>query len=205
MVASDSTQFPTYPPALLLDLYELTMAQSYFDRDMHAPATFSLFARNLPRDWGFLVAAGLTDVLDYLAALNFGERVLAYLETTGLCTRAFLTYLGRLRFTASLRSLPEGTVFFPDEPLLEVTAPLVEAQIIETAVLNQVHFQTIITSKAARCVLAAQGRRLVEFGLRRTHGSDAGLKAARCTYLAGFDATSDVLAGQRYGIPIAGT
>jgi nicotinate phosphoribosyltransferase len=198
-------QPPTYPPALLLDLYELTMAQSYFDRDMIAPATFSLFARHLPRDWGFFVAAGLADVLDYLGALSFGERDLAYLETTGLFTREFLTYLGHLRFTGSVRALPEGTVFFPDEPVLEVTAPLIEAQIVETAVLNQVHFQTIVTSKAARCVLAAQGRRLVDFGLRRTHGSDAGLKAARSTYLAGFDATSDVLAGQRYGIPIAGT
>jgi nicotinate phosphoribosyltransferase len=190
---------------LLLDLYELTMAQSYFDRRMDAPATFNLFARHLPRDWGFFLAAGLADALDYLEALRFGEPDLAYLESTRLFAKEFLAYLGELRFSGSMRALPEGTVFFPDEPVLEVTAPLIEAQVVETAILNQVHFQTIVASKAARCVLAAEGRRLVEFGARRAHGADAALKAARATYLAGFASTSNVLAGQRYDIPIAGT
>jgi nicotinate phosphoribosyltransferase len=196
---------PGGPPALLLDLYELTMAQSYFDHGLAAPATFSLFARRLPPGWGSFLAAGLDDVLAYLEGLAFGPRDLAYLRSTGLFSEDFLRYLGRLRFTGSVRALPEGTVCFPDEPLLEVTAPLVEAQLAETVVLNQVHLQTLVASKAARCVRAARGRRLVDFGLRRTHGTDAGLKVARCAYLAGFDATSNVLAGQRYGVPIAGT
>jgi nicotinate phosphoribosyltransferase len=196
---------PTRVPALLLDLYELTMAQSYFNERMAAPATFSLFARHLPADWGYFVAAGLEDVLAYLEGFAFAEEDLAYLECTGLFTTAFLTHLGGLRFTGQVRALPEGTVCFPDEPLLELTAPIGEAQLVETVIVNQVHLQTLIASKAARCVEAAQGRRLVEFGLRRTHGTDAGLKVARCTYLAGFDATSNVRAGQAYGIPIAGT
>jgi|SRR5579875_887220 len=193
------------PPPLLLDLYELTMAQSYFDQGMTAPATFSLFARHLPARWGFLLAAGLDDALAYLERLRFREADLAYLESTRLFTSAFLDWLRGFRFTGTVRALPEGTVCFPQEPLLEVTAPLIEAQLVETALLNQLHFQTLIASKAARCVLAAQGRRLVDFGLRRTHGIDAGLKAARSAYLAGFVATSNVLAGQLYGIPIAGT
>jgi nicotinate phosphoribosyltransferase len=193
------------PPALLLDLYELTMAQSYFDRGMAAPATFSLFARRLPPGWGYFLAAGLDDVLAYLEGLAFGPEDLAYLRTTGLFTDAFLAALGRLRFTGSVRALPEGTVCFPDEPLLEVTAPLAEAQLVETVVLNQVHLQTLVASKAARCVRAAGGRRLVDFGLRRTHGADAGMKVARCAYLAGFAATSNVAAGQRYGVPVTGT
>lgn len=196
---------PPVPPALLLDLYELTMAQSYFDQGVTAPATFSLFVRHLPAQWGFLLAAGLDDALRYLEGLRFREADLAYLERTGLFTSAFLDWLRGFRFTGTVRALPEGTVCFPQEPLLEVSAPLIEAQLVETALLNQVHFQTLIASKAARCVLAAEGRRLVDFGLRRTHGIDAGLKAARSSYLAGFDATSNVLAGRLYDIPVAGT
>jgi len=191
---------------LLLDLYELTMAQSYFDHGLATmPATFSLFARHLPPGWGYFLAAGLEDVLVYLERLTFSPDDLAYLETTGLFSNAFLDNLGQLHFSGSVRALPEGTVFFPQEPLLEVTGPLIEAQLVETVVLNQMHFQTLLASKAARCVQAARDRRLVDFGLRRTHGSDAGLKLARSAYLAGYDATSDVLAGQRYAIPIAGT
>lgn len=190
---------------LLLDLYELTMAQSYVNERMEGEATFSLFVRHLPPDWGYFLAAGLEDVLDYLEGFAFAPADLAYLETTGLFASSFLEWLGRLRFTGSVRALPEGSICFPHEPFLEVTAPIVEAQLVETMIVNQVHLQTIIASKAARCVEAAEGRRLVEFGLRRTHGTDAGLKVARATYLAGFDATSNVLAGARYGIPIAGT
>jgi nicotinate phosphoribosyltransferase len=193
------------PLPLLLDLYELTMAQSYFDQGMEASATFSLFARHLPAGWGYFLAAGLDDVLAYLESLTFGDEEIAYLRTTRLFSEAFLGHLHQLRFTGSVRALPEGTICFPNEPLLEVTAPITEAQLVETVVVNQVHLQTLIASKAARCVEAAQGRRLIDFGLRRTHGTDAGLKAARCAYLAGFDGTSNVLAGQRYGIPIAGT
>jgi nicotinate phosphoribosyltransferase len=193
-------------PALLVDLYELTMGQSYLEEGLaRESATFSLFARHLPAHWGYFVAAGLDGVLDFLEALRFSSDDLSYLNTIGLFSAHFLDQLGQLRFSGSVRALPEGTIFFPQEPLLEVTAPLLEAQLVETAVLNQVHFQTLVASKAARCVQAAQGRRLVDFGLRRTHGSDAGLKVARSTYLAGFNSTSNVLAGQCYGIPIAGT
>ena len=191
---------------LLLDLYELTMGQSYFDQGMHErPATFSLFARRLPPGWGFLVAAGLDSTLRYLEGLRFTSDDLAFLERTGLFTPAFLDHLGGLRFGGDVRAMPEGTPFFPQEPVLEVDAGLLEAQLVETLVVNHVHFQSLVAGKATRCVEAAAGRSLVDFGMRRTHGEDAALKDARVAYLAGFDATSDVLAGRRYGIPLAGT
>jgi nicotinate phosphoribosyltransferase len=193
-------------PALLLDLYELTMCESYLAEGMaERQATFQLYCRRLPGGWGYLVAAGIEDALEYLAGLRFDEDELAFLETTGLFRPSLLERLGQLRFSGGVRAMPEGTLFFPPEPLLEVTAPLIEAQLVETLVVNYVHVQSLIAAKASRCVEAAEGRRLVEFGLRRAHGGEAGLKAARASYLAGFDATSDVLAGQRFGIPIAGT
>jgi nicotinate phosphoribosyltransferase len=191
---------------LLVDLYELTMAESYVREglDWH-PATFELFARGLPCGWGYLLAAGLEGVLDTLEQLAFDEGDLEYLSSTKLFSPSLLERLARLRFTGDVRALPEGTPCFPGEPLVEVTAPLLEAQLVETAVVNQVHFQTLIASKAARVVEGARGGRLVEFGLRRTHGGDAGLKVARATYLAGFEGTSNVLAGRLYDIPIFGT
>ncbi len=193
-------------PALLTDLYELTMGESYVAEGIaERPATFQLSCRSLPPGWGYFVAAGLADALGYLEGLRFTADELAYLETTGLFRAAFLDRLERLRFTGEVRAMPEGTVFFPDEPVLEVTAPLLEAQLVETVVLNEIHFQSLIASKAARCVDAARGRRLVDFGLRRAHGGEAGLKVARSSYLAGFDATSNVLAGLLFGIPAAGT
>jgi nicotinate phosphoribosyltransferase len=192
--------------ALLVDLYELTMGDSYVAEGMaEQPATFELTFRRLPPGWGYFVAAGLADTLSYLEGFRFDDGELAYLESTGLFGAAFLDRLGRLRFTGQVRAMAEGTVFFPGEPVLEVTAPLLEAQLVETVVLNEVHLQSLIASKAARCVDAAAGRRLVEFGLRRTHGGEAGLKVARASYLAGFDATSNVLAGRIFGIPTAGT
>ena len=197
---------PDPPGALLVDLYQLTMAQSYFAEGMHGlPATFSLFARSLPRGWGYLVAAGLDNVLAYLERLAFHPDELAYLEETRLFTGAFLDRLERLSFTGAVRALPEGTPFFASEPVLEVTAPVLEAQLAETVVLNTIHYQSLLAAKAARCVDVARGRTLVDFGLRRTHGADAGLRAARSSYLAGFDSTSNVLAGRLYGIPTAGT
>jgi nicotinate phosphoribosyltransferase len=196
------------PPhsALLVDLYQLTMGESYVregfaDRE----ATFSLFFRTLPHGWGYALAAGLEDALRYLEGLRFHEDELAFLEATGRFSSRFLDRLSGLRFTGVVRAVPEGTAVFPNEPLLEVTAPLLEAQIAETMVLNEVHLQTVIASKAARSVEAARGARLVDFSLRRTHGGEAGLKVARASFLAGFDATSNVLAGRAYGIPIAGT
>lgn len=192
--------------ALLVDLYELTMAQSYLAEGMHErPATFSLFVRSLPPGWGHMVAGGLDDVLAYLEGLCFAEDDLAYLEDTGLFSAPFLHHLRSLRFTGAVRALPEGTPFLAQEPVLEVAAPLLEAQIVETYVLNQVHLECLIAGKAARCVQAAAGRTLVDFALRRAHGTDAGMKVARSTFLAGFDATSNVAAGREYGIPTAGT
>jgi nicotinate phosphoribosyltransferase len=192
-------------PALLTDLYELTMAAAFLREGVGGRATFSLFTRRLPRDRGFLVAAGLEDVLEYLRAFRFDGPSLEYLASLGRFEPAFLEALGRLRFTGDVRAVPEGTVVFADEPLLEITAPLVEAQLVETAALALVHVQTVLASKAARSVLAARGHGLAEFGLRRSHGTDAGMKAARAAMLAGFDSTSNVLAGRVYGAPLSGT
>lgn len=190
--------------ALFTDLYELTMAASYFERRLMAPATFTLFVRASTRR-NYFVAAGLTEVLDLLTAFSFTDSDIAFLQDTGLFKQSFLDYLRHLRFSGDLVAMPEGTVFFANEPLIEVTAPLIEAQLIETFLLNTIGLQSLITTKAARCVSAARGRPLMDFALRRTHGMDAGMKVARSTYIAGFDSTSNVLAGKHYGIPIAGT
>ncbi len=191
--------------ALFTDLYELTMAASYHREGMHEPATFSLFVRRLPPGRGFLVAAGLEAVLRYLESFQFSEDSLRYLHSLGLFPVGFLDFLADVRFTGTVRAVPEGTVIFEDEPLLEVTAPIIEAQLVETAVMNLCHLETVLASKAARAVLAARGRPVVDFGLRRAHGLDAGMKAARCAYLAGAVMTSNVLAAMRYGLPPAGT
>ncbi len=191
--------------ALLTDLYELTMAAAYFRRRMFAPATFSLFIREYPPHRGYLVSAGLEDVLDYLERFRYSQTDLEYLESLDLFSRDFLGYLKGVRFTGEVHAMEEGRLFFRDEPILEVTAPIIEAQVVETFVLNAVNLQTTVATKAARCVHEARGRRLVDFSLRRTHGSEAGLKVARASFLAGFDGTSNVLAGKHYGIPVAGT
>jgi nicotinate phosphoribosyltransferase len=191
--------------ALFTDLYELTMAAAFFREGMRETATFSLFARRLPASRAFIVAAGLEDALDYLRSLRFTPDALAYLRSLGRFEAAFLDHLAGLRFTGEVRAVPEGTVLFPDEPMLEVTGPAIEAQLVETAMLNICHLQCVLASKAARVTIAARGRAVAEFGLRRSHGSDAGLKAARCAWIAGCESTSDVLAGKTYGIPLAGT
>ncbi len=171
--------------ALFTDLYGLTMAASYHREGMHEPATFSLFVRRLPPGRGFLVAAGLEAVLRYLESFEFSEDSLRYLHSLRLFPAGFLHFLADVGFTGTVRAVPEGTVIFEDEPLLEVTAPIIEAQLVETAVMNLCHLETVLASKGARAVLAARGRPVVDFGLRRTHGLDAGMKAARCAYLAG--------------------
>jgi nicotinate phosphoribosyltransferase len=191
--------------ALFTDLYELTMAAAMFREGMREPATFSLFARRLPPGRAFLVAAGLEDALDYVRSFRFTADALDWLRSLGRFDQAFLQYLGGLRFTGEIRAVAEGTVVFPDEPVLEVTAPVIEAQLLETALLNILHLQCVLASKAARVVIAARGRPVAEFGLRRSHGTDAGLKAARCAWIAGCESTSDVLAGRTYGIPLSGT
>jgi len=191
--------------ALFTDLYELTMAQVYVAEDMLAPATFSLFYRNLPDDRNYVLSCGAEDVADFLAELRFGDDDLAYLRETGQFSNAFLDYLADFRFTGEVAALPDGTPVFPNEPLLEVTASLPEAQIMETWVINQMHVQSILATKAARIVTAAAGRPVLDFGLRRIHGADGGLKAARAFHVAGVAGTSNVLAGQVYGLPVSGT
>ncbi|MHC4101307.1 MAG: nicotinate phosphoribosyltransferase [Planctomycetota bacterium] len=191
--------------ALLTDLYELTMLQAYFELGLREEAVFDLFVRRLPAGRNFLVACGLDDVLHYLETLSFGERGLDYLASLGTFSRGFLDELASFRFEGDVYAVPEGTPVFADEPILQIVAPLPQAQLVETFALNQVSFQTLIASKAARVVAAAAGRRVVEFGLRREHGTDAGMKAARACFVAGVGATSNVLAGQAYGIPVVGT
>ena len=191
--------------ALFTDLYELTMAQGYFRQGMSSPATFSLFVRPSRVKRSYLVSAGLEDVLRYLEGFSFSRGAIDYLHSTGTFTDDFLDFLGSLRFTGSVRAIPEGRLYFHNEPVLEITAPIIEAQIVETLVINQVNLQSLIASKAARCLWAGRGRALVDFSLRRAHGVDAGMKAARSSYLTGFVSTSNVLAGRAYGLPIAGT
>lgn len=191
--------------ALLTDLYQLTMLQAYWSEGMHEEATFSLYFRRLPETRNFVLACGLDDALHYLENLGFDDAALAYLGDTHLFSDAFLAWLGELRFTGDVYALPEGTPVFPDVPILEVAAPIAEAQIAESLLMNQIHVQTVLASKAARVVLAAAGRKVVDFGLRRMHGADAATKGARAYYVAGLDATSNVLAGRLYGIPTTGT
>jgi nicotinate phosphoribosyltransferase len=196
---------PSFSPALFTDLYELTMLQAYFEEDMDATAVFSAFVRHLPAQRRFLLACGLDDVLTFLETLRFDQPALAYLDGLGRFSPRFLRWLETFRFTGDVHAVPEGTPVFASEPLLEIDAPLAEAQLVETFVLNQLHLQTVLASKAARVVAAAAGRRVVDFGLRRVHGIDAGMKAARAYHIAGIDATSNVAAGQVYGVPVAGT
>jgi nicotinate phosphoribosyltransferase len=191
--------------ALLTDLYELTMLQAYWREAMREEAVFSLFARRLPEGRNYLLACGLDDALRFLEELRFSRESLDYLDGLGYFSTEFLSWLEGFRFRGTVYAVPEGTPVFGHEPLLEVVASLPEAQIAESFVMNQVHFQTVIASKASRVVAAARGRTVVDFGLRRMHGADAGLKAARAFHIAGVTATSNVLAGQVYGIPVAGT
>ncbi len=190
---------------LLIDLYELTMAQAYLDHGPHEPATFDLFVRSLPPERGYLVAAGLGTLLDQLERFAFSADDLAHLAADGRFDDRLLARLERLRFTGDVDAVPEGTPVFADEPILRITAPVVEAQLLETVVMNLVHVQTLFASKAARIVDAAAGRSVIDFGLRRAHGPDAGWMGARAFWIAGLDGTSNVLAGRELGIPIAGT
>lgn len=190
---------------LFTDLYELVMAQLYYERGVVAPAVFELSARSLPRGWGFLLAAGLEQTLERIEALRFDEDELAYLAGLPQFDEAFIERLRGFRFTGEVWAPPEGSAIFPHEPLLQVIAPLPQAQLLETLVINQIGAATLVASKAARAVSAAAGAPLLEFGGRRAHGVDAALSAARSAYLAGFAATSSVEAGKRFGIPVVGT
>ena len=191
--------------ALLTDLYELTMAQAYLERGMEEPAVFEFFVRKLPPHRNFLVAAGLEQVLDFLSGLHVTQEELAWLDRTELFRPGLLRYLETLHFTGDVDAVAEGTVFFPHEPILRVVAPLPLAQLVESRIMNLLNFQTMVASKAVRSVLVAGGNPLIDFGLRRAHGAEAALLAARAAYLVGFSGSATVLAGMAYGIPIYGT
>jgi nicotinate phosphoribosyltransferase len=191
--------------ALLTDLYQLMMVQAYLEHRMEEPAVFEFFVRRLPPHRNFLLAAGLEQVLEFLSGLRVTTQELGWLEQTGRCSPSLLRYLETLRFTGDVEAMPEGTPFFANEPILRVIAPMPMAQLVETRVMNLLNFQTMSASKAARSILAAGGRPVIDFGLRRAHGAEAGLLAARAGYLAGFAGTATVLAGMEFGIPIHGT
>ena len=196
--------YPATSP-LLTDLYQLNMLQAYLDHGMTDTAVFEFFVRRLPARRGFLMAAGLEQALDFLENLRFSSEEIDWLRQNYRFTDQFLDYLARLRFTGDVDAMPEGTIFFANEPIIRVTAPLPEAQLVETRLINILHFQSVVASKAARMVLAAPGKQLVDFGLRRAHGAEAGLMAARASYLAGFAGTATVLARKDFGIPVFGT
>lgn len=190
---------------LLTDLYQLSMLEAYAAYDMNESATFELFVRKLPARRGFLMAAGLEQLVTFLEEFRYSEKELSWLRGSGMFSDSFVNRLADLRFTGDLDAMPEGTVFFSDEPVVRVTAPLPQAQLVETRLLNLIHFQTVIASTAARMVLAAPGRQLADFGLRRAHGAEAGLLAARASYLAGFSGTATLAANREFGIPVVGT
>jgi nicotinate phosphoribosyltransferase len=190
---------------LFTDLYELTMLQAYLAEGMTDTAVFTLFVRRLPEHRNFLLACGLESVLTRLEHLRFTDDDLAYLRSLKTFSDDFLTWLRGFAFTGDVDAVPEGTPIFENEPILEIAAPIVQAQLVETLVMNQIHVQTVLASKGARVATAARGKKVVDFGARRTHGIDAALLAARAFYIAGIDATSNVLAGKLYGIPVAGT
>jgi len=190
---------------LFVDLYELTMSASYAAHDLDQPATFDLFARHLPPGRGYLVSCGLDPALEYLERFHFEADALDYLRSLGLFDESFLSLLSDLRFTGEVRAVPEGELVFPNEPILQVTAPLVEAQLVETFLLNCIGYETMIATKAARVATACADRTFVDFSPRRDHGTDAAMKTARASYVGGAVGTSLVLAGQTYGLELSGT
>jgi nicotinate phosphoribosyltransferase len=190
--------------SLFTDYYELTMCASYFDNKKFQPATFDLFIRRLPESRSYFLFAGLEEALLYLQNIRFTQKHLAFLKRQGF-HEDFLDYLEGFKFTGDVWAISEGTVAFPNEPLLRVTAPIIEAQLVETFLLNTINLQTMIATKASRVVHSAEGKSVIEFGLRREQGIDAGLKVARSSYIAGCQGTSNVLAGMAYGIPVFGT
>jgi nicotinate phosphoribosyltransferase len=196
---------PERESLLLTDLYQLAMMQAYAAHGFSATAVFEFFVRKLPKERGFLMAAGLEQALDFLASARFSEQDLSELRRLGQFPGWFIDSLAAFRFTGDVDAMPEGTIFFPDEPILRVVAPLPEAQLVETRLINLLQFETVVASKAARMVLAAPGKLLVDFGLRRAHGAEAGVLAARASYIAGFAGTATLSAALRFGIPVYGT
>ena len=190
---------------LLTDLYQLNMVQAYLDRGETGEAVFEFFPRRLPARRGFLLAAGLETALHFIENARFRPDEIAWLEQTGRFRRNLLDFLANYRFTGDVRAIAEGTPVFGEEPMLRVTAPLPQAQLLESRLVNILHYQTVVASKAARMVLAAPGKLLLDFGMRSAHGAEAGLLAARASYIAGFAGTATVLAGLQFGIPVFGT
>jgi len=190
---------------LLTDLYQLNMIQAYLDHGDTKTAVFEFFVRKLPPRRGFLMAAGLEQAIDYLENLRFSPEEIEWLARTRRFNKALLDQLASFRFTGDVHAMPEGRVFFANEPILRVTAPMPQAQLVETRLINIVHFQSLIAAKAARLMLSAPGKLLVDFGLRRAHGAEAGLMAARASYIAGFAGTATMLAEVQFGIPTFGT
>ncbi len=190
---------------LLTDLYQINMIQAYLDHGDTDTAVFELFVRSLPPRRGFLLAAGLAQALDFLEQLRFSAADIDWLKSTGQFNKNLLDYFGDFRFSGEVHAIAEGTAFFASEPILRVIAPMPQAQLVESRLINILHFQSLVAAKAARCVLAAPGKLLVDFGMRRAHGAEAALLAARASYLAGFAGTATVLAGREFGIPLYGT
>lgn len=190
---------------LITDLYELSMLQGYFDSDMHGEAVFEFFVRELPRGRSYLVACGLEWVLEYLDNVRFSEQDLQWMQSTGRFSQGLIDNLRGFCFSGDVHAMAEGAIFFPDEPVLRVTAPIIQAQLVETRIINLLHFSILAATKAARCVQAAPDKLLVDFGLRRAHGAEAGLMAAYASYMAGFAGTSNVAAAPLLGIPVYGT
>jgi nicotinate phosphoribosyltransferase len=190
---------------LLTDLYQLNMIQAYLDHGATDTAVFEFFARTLPARRGFLIAAGLQQALDFLEGLRFSDEEIAWLKSTGRFRHNLLDFLRDFRFTGDVHAMAEGTAFFANEPILRITAPLPQAQFVESRLINILHFQSLVAAKAARMRLAAPDKVLVDFGLRRAHGAEAGLMAARASYIAGFAGTATVLAGEIFGMPLYGT
>jgi nicotinate phosphoribosyltransferase len=193
------------PSALFTDLYELNMAQAYSAEGMSQTAVFEVAYRKLPDHRNYILASGLSDALHFLSQFHFTEEELGWLKGQRGFSESFVASLENLRFTGDVYAVPEGTPFFPNEPLLQVVAPVIEGQLVETALLNLIHFPSLALTKAARVVHAAQGRLVVDFGSRRAAGCDAALSVARATWLAGGHGTSNVLAGKMWGIPLFGT
>jgi nicotinate phosphoribosyltransferase len=191
--------------SLLTDLYEFTMAQSYLENNMqNLVATFEVFIRRLPKNYSYFVVMGIEDSIDKILNLHFSDEDLTYLSSLGFSNQ-FLKYIAEIKFEGEIRSVREGTIIFPNEPIMQITAPIIQAQILESFVLNTINLQTTLATKASRVVIAANGKPVVEFGLRRTQGEDAALAAAKCSYAAGAIGTSNVLAGKLYNIPVFGT
>ena len=190
---------------LLTDLYELTMMQGYYEKGQNENVIFDVFFRQNPCNNGYSVCAGLDQVIDYIKNLHFTYDDVDYLRGLGIFKEDFLHYLSGFHFSGDIYAIPEGTVVFPKEPLLKVVAPIMEAQLVETAILNIINHQSLIATKTSRIVFAANGDGIMEFGLRRAQGPDAGLYGARAAMIGGCVGTSNVLAGQMFDVPVMGT